>query len=1190
MRVQRITLLTASLLVFASAGVASAATGKVGWKVDVVSLPSAVSASDQVACATEEKCDVYQLVVLNAGSAASDPASPVTVTDTLPAGLEVTRAHGGWIKANHEGEKWACEWSEGPPNAVVTCTFSGEAIAAGHYAPFITIEVSNPTAATQSRSEEQEAKGQGPLVLTNRVEVAGGGAESPAVAVEHTPVTNQKPVFGPSEEFGFEPGDETGAPTTTAGGHPWELTTNLGVPAILAPQGSNDGHLGAPESRYQPVENIKRVSVELPLGFMGDPQALGSPKQAQCTQAELRLQTEEEVIEGLSGVEDCPPGSRIGLVAVTGGIFPVGSFEFTEREFKGNASAVFNMVPEKGYPAEFGFTYAEQPVYLYVSIVHTPQGYRTRVDVPGIPSALETEDSSLTIFGEPGLLNGSGSTAAFLGNPSNCTSKPLNARIEVESWNDPGHPASRETAAYPPLSGCNLLLLGTAPGASLAFQPSGAGEGGTSQADTPSAFTAELKIPQASQFSELATPPLKTATVTLPAGLSINPAAAQGLVGCQTEGPEGINIGSSDIGPGDQDLGDPEATELGAGHAGGDGSPYDDGLYHEAHGHCPAASTVGTVEVVTPVLATPLHGHVYAAAPKCGGTGQPACTEASATNGELFGAYLEVEGSGVIVKLPGKLSANPQTGQLTATFSESPQFPFSSVKLQLHGGSRAVFANPQTCGRATTSSALEPWGAPAAPNVLTSSAYTVTGCGEAMPFAPSFQAGGANAMAGAASPFSELFSRQDGEQDFYELTETLPPGLLAKAADVPLCGEAQANSGACGAESQIGTATVSAGAGPEPLYEVGKIFLTEHYKNEPLGIAVVVPAVAGPFNLGNVVVRGAIEINSSTAQVTIKSDPFPTIIDGVPLRVRSVNVAVNREGFTLNPTNCAQQQVTATMVAEQGATSHLASPYTVKGCNALPFKPTLSASVKGHTSRVDGVAFAVKVEQRAGEADIHKVDLQLPHTLPAQLKTLRKACTAAQFEANPAGCPTASAIGIATADTPLLRVPLTGPAYLVSHGNTAYPDVEFVLQGDERGGDVKIVLDGGTDIKNGVLYSNFESVPDAPISSFEATFPEGPNAVLTANGADLCTAKSKKTMIVSKRVAVRVHGRVKHLVKRVKRTVMVNQQLTMPTTIVGQNGMTITQNTVVSTTGCSAHQEASKQKSGKKPRKRASKH
>ena len=445
-------------------------------------------------------------------------------------------------------------------------------------------------------------------------------------------------------------------------------------------------------------------------------------------------------------------------------------------------------------------------------------------------------------------------------------------------------------------------------------------------------------------------------------------------------------------------------------------------------------------------------------------------------------------------------------------------------------------------------------------------------------------------MAGAASPLPELFSRQDGEQDFYELTETLPPGLLAKVADVPLCSEAQADSGACGAESQIGTVTVSAGAGPEPLYEVGKIFLTEHYKNEPLGIAVVVPAVAGPFNLGNVVVRGAIEINPSTAQVTIKSDPFPTIIDGVPLRVRSLNVAVNRGGFTLNPTSCAQQQVTATMVAEQGATSHLASPYTVKGCNALPFKPKLSASVKGHTSRVDGAAFAVKVEQRAGEADIHKVDLRLPHILPAQLKTLRKACTAAQFEANPAGCPTASAIGMATVNTPLLRVPLTGPAYLVSHGDTAYPDVEFVLQGDERGGDVKIVLDGGTDIKNGVLYSNFESVPDAPISSFEATFPEGPNAVLTANGANLCTAKSKKTMIVSKRVAVRVHGRVKHLVKRVKRTVMVNQHLTMPTTIVGQNGMTVTQNTVVSTTGCSAHQEASKQKSGKKPRKRASKY
>ncbi|HXB64670.1 MAG TPA: hypothetical protein VNV42_07320 [Solirubrobacteraceae bacterium] len=1086
------------------------------------------------------------------------------MTDTLPAGIKVTGHFSGYNRPEGEGERWECATGEnGESREVLECTFGGageeESVAPGHYAPILEVKVSNPTQGMQEVSEARERVGSGPSVLTDDVVVSGGGATGSVAASATSPVSAQPPSFEVGQ-FSFEPDGPEAGLSGGAGGHPWSVTAMLGVPSVLAPEGSKKSSV---ETNYEPVENIKNVVVELPLGFLGDPQALGSRAEGECTQTELAADTEE------GAAEKCPTGSQVGVLGVTGSALATGEFEFSEREDNGDASPVFNVIPEEGFPAEFGFSYAHQAIYMYASVVHTPEGYRLRIDVPGLPTALETISTTLTLFGEPGLLNGSGSTAAFLSNPADCSGEPLKARVELESWDDPGHPVSRETTAYPTLTGCNLLQLGASVGASLMSAPSAASEEGTAQADTPSAFTTVLSIPQTSGFSETASPPLKSATVTLPAGVSLNPAAGQGLVGCQPEGPEGINIGSDDVGPGGQDFGDPEATELGAGHAGGDDSKYDDGLYHTASGHCPAASTVGTVEAVTPDLAEPLRGHMYVATPKCGGAGQPACTEASATNGELFGVYLEIAGSGVIVKLPGSLSADPQTGQLTVSFKENPQFPVSELKLQVHGGPRAPLANPQTCGQVSTNSVLEPWGAPQARSVTSTSAFTVTGCGATMPFAPSFAAGTTNPAASAYSPFTLTLSRQDGEQDLTGLEETMPPGLLAKLAGVALCGEAQANSGTCGPENQIGTVTVLAGAGSEPLVETGRIYLTGHYNNGPFGISVVVPAVAGPFNLGNVVVRGSIRINPSTAQATVVSNPFPTIVDGVSLRVKTINVTLTREGFTFNPTNCAQQHVTAKVSAEQGATANVSYPFQATGCTGLPFKPSLTASTQGQTSRPDGASLTVKVAQSAGEANIHAVDLQLPVALPARLSTLSKACTEAQFVADPAGCPASSVIGTAIARTPLLNSPLSGPAYIVSHGGAAYPDVEFVLQGEE----VEIVLDGGTSIKKGILYSSFETVPDAPIASFETVLPEGSHSGLTANGKNLCKATTTKTVRVRERITIRIHGHPKHTTRYVKRTIKTPRPLTMPTTITAQNGATIKQNTTITPTGCPTHKK-----------------
>jgi hypothetical protein len=664
-----------------------------------------------------------------------------------------------------------------------------------------------------------------------------------------------------------------------------------------------------------------------------------------------------------------------------------------------------------------------------------------------------------------------------------------------------------------------------------AFDPSIAVEPETTQADTPSGYVVELRLPQGpNAFGELATPNLKNAAITLPPGLSISPSAANGpnaLSGCT---PEQIDL-----------LG----TEVGEGHPGGNNSPYDDGLIHAAPGRCPESSRLGEVEVKTPVLAEPLHGHLYLAEPHCGQAGEAACTEEQAEKGEVFGVYLEVAGSGVIVKQPGivevgghgahSAAAGLAPGQVRVRFDEAPQFPLEDVKVTFPGGQRTALANPQECGTATTTGELEPWSAPeSGPNATPSSSFTVTGCEGAMPFKPGFAAGMATPIAGGFSPFVLQLSRQDGEQDLSGLNVTLPEGLLAKLAGVPECGEAEADAGTCSSGSQIGTVTVTLGAGSEPLTQTGRVYLTGPYNGGPFGEVTVVPAVAGPFDLGNVVVRGAIRIDPHTARASIVSDPFPTIVDGVPVRLRTVDVEVDRPGFTFNPTGCDSQSVSGTVTSAQGTTAAVSSPFAVTGCAHLPFKPSFTISTRGKTSRIDGASLVVKVTQKPGEANIHRVLLQFPKALPARLATLRKACTEAQFAANPAGCPEGAVIGTATAVTPVLATPLRGPGYIVSHGGAAYPDVVFVLQGDG----VTIDLTGGTRIRKGVTYSSFATVPDAPVTSFESNLPQGPHAVLGAN------------------LPARARGS------------FCGRKLTMPTTIEGQNGAIVEQGTKIAVTGC----------------------
>jgi hypothetical protein len=393
-------------------------------------------------------------------------------------------------------------------------------------------------------------------------------------------------------------------------------------------------------------------------------------------------------------------------------------------------------------------------------------------------------------------------------------------------------------------------------------------------------------------------------------------------------------------------------------------------------------------------------------------------------------------------------------------------------------------------------------------------------------------------------------SRQDREQNLGAITLRTPPGLLGKISEVPLCGEPQASKGTCSAASKIGTTTVAAGAGSHPFWLGGSVYLTTSYRGAPFGLSIVVPERAGPFNLGDEVVRATINVDRHTSALAVTSDPIPQHKDGIPFRLKTINVNIDRPNFIVNPTNCSQQAVTATIAGvlsdgAQGARVPASMPFAVAGCKNLPFTPRFTVLTLAKTSKASGAYLHVKVTSGPGQANIGKVKVDLPRQLPSRLTTLQKACPDATFNANPASCPGGSVVGAATAVTPVLRSPLTGPAYLVSHAGAAFPDLVIVLQGEG----ITLDLVGNTDIKNGITISTFDAVPDAPISTFDLVLPEGPHSALGAYG---------------------------HLCK---------SRLSMPTAITGQNGAVIKQTTRIAVAGCPKHKKARRAKTHRNGRR-----
>lgn len=920
------------------------------------------------------------------------------------------------------------------------------------------------------------------------VSVEGGGG---AKVSKQIPITiSSTPAQAGIEAFWAGAYGEDGAPFTQAGGHPYSAATAFLLNSVRVPNG-----------RVVPAGDLKDTLFDLPPGFAGNP--LITQRCSQSVPAET-FNSSPACTRQQQGVGFLEPF--------------VGSFGAPFVGFP-----IFNDVPVGGSAAEFT-TRVVAPVQSLVGSVRSEEDYGIRISAPHAAPFDKLFGAYTVLDGRPEAAHGK----AFLDNPSDCSQQRAEAaegrgpaiRIAVNTWQHSDIYSHAEERP-PLLTGCQALTEaftgeGPDPGTeepTFTFAPSSV------QGSSPVGATAHLHIPQEGlspdekpgEAEELATSDLKKAVVVLPEGLSVNPSSANGLEACS-----------------EQQIG-----YLGSGFP----SPAPI-RFSEAAPSCPDASKLGSFEISTPLLEEALEGTIYLAA------------QDENPFHSLIALYLVVDSErfGITLKLAGEVRPDPSTGQLTATFDDNPQLPFEDLTLHFRGGGgRSELATPEVCGHYATTGALTPWSAEHGEAALIEEeGFTVSGgcsvSAAGRPFVPGFEAGTVAPSAGVFSPLVVRLSRRDGEQELTHFDLTLPEGLLGRLAGVGRCSDAaiavagsvsgreELAKPSCPESSLLGTVDAAAGVGSEPLHVPGRIYLAGAYEGGPYSVVVITPAVAGPFDLGDVVVRAPLFIDRSTARVTARSDAIPTILDGIPLKVRQIAIDIDRPGFTLNPTSCQVMSVTGSATGSSGASSALASRFQVGGCEGLSFKPVFQASTSSKTSRKKGASLTVKLEFPAGgQANLARAKVQLPLQLPSRLATLKQACTEEQFAKDPAGCPRASVVGSATAVTPILASPLTGPAYFVSHGGAKFPELVLVLQGEG----ITIQLDGETFIAKGITTSTFDQVPDAPVSSFTLSLPTGEDSALAAPGGHLC-----------------------------------RDRLIMPTTLTAQNGMVLRQNTRIHVQGC----------------------
>lgn len=746
---------------------------------------------------------------------------------------------------------------------------------------------------------------------------------------------------------------------------------------------------------------------------------------------------------------DCPLSSQVGVLNIS---LLVGSYRYTQPV------SIFNLDPPASVAAEFAGNFTLLNVYFKVTV--DPDGYRLRTVVPSLPTAFPVTASDLTLWGVPAdpshdperrqswLEEGHSTTAPrtpLLTNGVDC-SQSQNAEFAADSWEDIGNFAT-DTVPVPVATGCDRLP---------ALQPSASVSPTAAAANQPSGYDFELEVPAIENPYGVEKPPVKRIAFQLPRGVAISPAAADGLAACAD-------------------------AQMGFGT--------------EAEPACPDASKVGWVSIVSPDLDVPVTGSMY--------LGEP-------LPGNRYRLFLAAKARGVTIKQVGTAVVDPQSGQITTVFDETPPLPFSSLHVHLKGGERALLANPAACGTYKTTATLTPYGGGPAEEA-TSSFKVDEGCGSPG-FSPGFAAGAESPLGGVTSPFTARITRDGAEPALGRIDVGAPAGLSAYLAGVPYCpeaalqvaaaksgGEEQADS-SCPAASQVGTVQVGAGLGPSPFYVPGKVYLAGPYKGAPLSLATVVPALAGPYDLGTVVVRSAVLVDPGDAHVAVKSDPLPQILGGIPLQLRDVRFNLDRPQFTLNPTGCDPASVNGLVSSIAGDSAGVSAPFQVVGCGELGFKPKLSMSFSGPTHRSAHPALRAVLKAREGDADIAKAVVTLPKTEFLENAHIRTICTRVQYAANE--CPKASIYGYAKAWSPLLDQPLQGPVYLRS-SNHQLPDLVASLDGQ-----IHIDLAGRIDSVHQRIRNTFEAVPDAPINKFVLTMQGGKKGLLV-NNTELCGAKPR---------------------------------------------------------------------------------
>jgi hypothetical protein len=875
------------------------------------------------------------------------------------------------------------------------------------------------------------------------------------------------------ESFSIAPEAKDGTTDFQAGSHPYELAVDIAM---------NSHEEGGEQI---PDGTLRTLIVDLPPGMAGSPAALPA-----CPRADF---------EGV--FTHCPADTQIGMAYVD--VANLGTVE----------SAVFNLVPPLGAPAAIALSIDNVNSFQEAS-VRSDTDFGVSVADVTVPTEVEILSIEERIWGVPAseehrpqracpgeVLPGAGGPtcpsdaplAPFLTLPTSCGAPPLTT-IEVESQEQPGHPVSKQARfeeggeAFG-LSGCNAEQFEPR----ISFKPT------TDHADAPTGLDVDVHQRQdeacAEEAGEVAcegsTAHLRDFTATLPKGLAVNPSAANGLDACSEQ-----QIGYQ---------------------------PWEGKVrFSKDPQSCPDAAKLGALDVTSPLVDHKLGGAVYLAKPY------------DNPFGSLIALYLAIEDprTGIVAKLASKVVPDPATGRLTATVTESPQLPLEDVELHFYEGARAALTTPIACGTYTTTSTLTPWSAPEGQDAHPQSSFGVSApaSGQAScpasegqaPNSPNLEAGTTSPQAGAYAPFVLKLSRPPGSQPISTLTVSPPPGLLGRLAGVPYCPEAKIaqararerpNMGrveeadpSCPAASQVGTATVGAGSGPDPFYATGRAYLAGPYEGAPASFVFVTPAVAGPFDLGTVVVRAPIYVNPETARLTVRSDPIPTALEGIPLDVRSIAVTVSRPDFTLNPTSCEPMSLGVGVLSSLGGTASLANRFQVGGCSSLPFKPKLVTRIYGKTKRGAFPKLVAKIFARGGEANSSRLAVTLPHSEFLEQGHFGTICTRVQFAAH--ACPAKSVYGWVRVKTPLLAYELEGPVYLRS-SNHNLPDMVLDLKGPVWQ-PIEITLVSRIDSKHNGIRSTFEGIPDAPFEEATLSMRGGKQGLLV-NSTDVC-AKANRSL------------------------------------------------------------------------------